>query len=190
MECVSWKMSLICQVTVYRLSYSSVKPNIYLAIKNKKNSYYSLLGLAWKSAQRYLFPTVFYAFELYCSFQACRTLSWAKLMIHVVKNQIKCILLNERPRDISLVPITWQVICHVLPKREWRVSLFHTKKTTPLFKQHMTKVINQQNFHKVPLIGSAFLTNAFLLQLNNNHFLRAARWNAHLIVFQIFHISI
>ena len=34
-------------------------------------------------------------FKLYCSFQACRTLSKAKLMIHVVKNQIKCILLNE-----------------------------------------------------------------------------------------------
>ena len=27
-------------------------------------------------------------------------------MIHVVKNRIKCILLKERLRDISLVPIT------------------------------------------------------------------------------------
>ena len=28
---------------------------------------------------------------------------FARIMIHVVQNQIKCILLNERPRDISLV---------------------------------------------------------------------------------------
>ena len=43
-----------------------------------------------------------------------------------------------------------------------------TKTKTPLFKQHMTKAINQQNFHEVRLTGSVFLTNALLLRLNND----------------------
>ena len=34
----------------------------------------------------------------------------------------------------------------------------------------MTKAINQYNFHNVSLIGSAFLTNALLLRLNNNQY--------------------
>ena len=34
---------------------------------------------------------------------------------------------------------------------------------TPLFKQHMTKWMNQYNFHKVQLTGSASLTTALLL---------------------------
>ena len=33
-------------------------------------------------------------------------------MIHVVRNQIKCILVNERPRDISLARLRDQ-ICRV-----------------------------------------------------------------------------
>ena len=36
-------------------------------------------------------------------------------MMHVVKNQIICILLNERPRDISLVPQLRDLICRVYP---------------------------------------------------------------------------
>ena len=83
-------------------------------------------------------------------------------MIHVVKNQLKYILLNERPRDL---------ICRVYPTvNDVSVCYLHfseTKKPTPLFKQHMTKAINQYNFHKVRLTGSAFLTNALLLRLNN-----------------------
>ena len=71
---------------------------------------------------------------------------------------------------------------------EWRQSVIYTfqrrkKKTTPLFKQHVPKVINQENFHKVCLTGS----NALLL---HNQSIRAARWNARLIVFQISRISI
>ena len=50
-----------------------------LILLYKKNIIYSLLDPTLKSAQR--FSTV----------------------THVVKNQIKCILLNERPRDIPLV---------------------------------------------------------------------------------------
>ena len=63
----------------------------------------------------------------------------------------KCKLLNERPRDVCLVPITWlNLPC--LPVCSFHLS--ETKKTTPLFKQHITKAINQQNFHKVRLTGS------------------------------------
>ena len=39
---------------------------------------------------------------------------------HVVKNQIKCILLNERLHDISLVQIRWPNL-PCLPEHEWRV---------------------------------------------------------------------
>ena len=35
-------------------------------------------------------------------------------MIHVVRNQIKCILVNERLRDISLARLH-DLICHVYP---------------------------------------------------------------------------
>ena len=51
--------------------------------QNKKNIRYSLLGPAWKSAQR-------------------RILLELSTVIHVVRKHIKCILVNERPRDISL----------------------------------------------------------------------------------------
>ena len=37
-----------------------------------------------------------------------------------------------------------------------------TKKPIPLFKQHMTKAINQQDFRKVRLTGWLFVTNALL----------------------------
>ena len=118
------------------------------------------------------------------------SLNWSPLMIHVVWNQMKCILLNERPRDISLVQFRDQ-ICHVYQMvNDVSVCYLHfseTKKHTLLFIQHITKSINQQNFHKVRLTGSAFLTNALLLRLNNNQSIRTARWIAHLIVFQIFH---
>ena len=106
------------------------------------------------------------------------SLNWSPLM--------KCILLNERPRDISLVYLRDQ-ICHVYQiVDDVSVCYLHfseTKKPTLLFIQHITKSINQQNFHKVRLTGSAFLTNALLLRLNNNQSISAARWNAHLIVF-------
>ena len=86
------------------------------------------------------------------------------------------------------------LICRVFQSvNDMSVCCWHfseTKIPTPLFKQHMSKAINQYNFHKVRLTGSAFLTNALLLRLNNNHSLRAARWNAHLILFQISDVSI
>ena len=63
--------------------------------QNKKNSGYPLLDLAWKSAQ------------------------------NAFKNQMKWILLNERPRDISVLPITWPNL-PCLPEREWRVILLFT----------------------------------------------------------------
>ena len=47
------------------------------------------------------------------------------------------ILLDERPRDISLDPITWPNI-PCLPEREWRVSLLFI-----LFREHMTESKNQ-----------------------------------------------
>ena len=99
-----------------------------ISTSNKKYSSYSVLGLVWKSAQKrifYLITAAFYAFELYCSFHACWALSWAKLMTHVVKNQIKCILPNERLHHSSLVPITWPNL-PCLPDRAWRVSLLFT----------------------------------------------------------------
>ena len=60
--------------------------------------------------------------------------------------KIRCILLNERPRDSSLVPITWPNL-KCSPEREWRVSLlftlFRDENPTPLFKQHTNEAINQ-----------------------------------------------
>ena len=80
------------------------------------------------------------------------------------------------------------LICRVYPSvNDVSVCYLHfweTKTPTPLFKQHMTKAINQYNFYKVRLTGSTFLTNALLLRLNNNQSIRAARWNAYSIVFQ------
>ena len=62
-------------------------------------------------------------------------LDWAKLMIYVVKNQIKySILLNERPRDISLVR---DQICSVYQ------AVNDMCDPTPLFKQHLTKWMDQ-----------------------------------------------
>ena len=77
-------------------------PDHFVSWANKKNSGYSLLGPAFKSAQRRI---------------CLNFLPWAML------NQIKCILLNERPRDISLVPITWPNL-PCLPEHEWRVILY------------------------------------------------------------------
>ena len=74
-------------------------------------------------------------------------------VVHVVKNHIKCILLKKRPRESFPFPIAW-------PNLPCLPDL--------LFKQHMTKAINQYNFHKVRLIGPAFLTNALLFGLNNS----------------------
>ena len=55
-------------------------------------------------------------------------------MIHVVRKQIKCILVNERPRDISLARLR-DLICRVYQSRirliltsdlEWRVTRLRT----------------------------------------------------------------
>ena len=70
----------------------------------QENSGYSLLGPAWKSVQRRI---------------CFNYLPWSMLF------KIRCILLNERPRDNSLVPITWPNL-PCLPEREWRVSLLFT----------------------------------------------------------------
>ena len=91
--------------------------------------------------------------------------AWISRVAHIVKNQIRCILLNEWPRDISLVPITWPGL-PCLPECEWRLSLFFTllrdKNSHSAFR-HIIKAINQWNFHKVrSLIGSALLTNALM----------------------------
>ena len=67
-------------------------------------------------------------------------------MIHVVQNQMKCIVLNERPRNISLDQLR-DLICLVYQTvNDVSVCYLHfseMKKPTPLFKQHMTKAINQ-----------------------------------------------
>ena len=56
-------------------------------------------------------------------------------MIYVVKNQIKySILLNKRPRDISLVR---DQICSVYQ------AVNDMSDPTPLFKQHLTKWMDQ-----------------------------------------------
>ena len=57
-------------------------------------------------------------------------------MIHVVRNQIKCILVNKRPRDISLARLG-DLICHVYQSVNgvpvW-YYIFQTKTPTQLFK--------------------------------------------------------
>ena len=60
---------------------------------NKKNSGYSLLSLDLEIS------TKTHLLEL-------------STVIHVVRNQIKCILVNERPRDISLARLR-DLICRV-----------------------------------------------------------------------------
>ena len=97
-------------------------PDRFVSWANKKNSGYSLLGPAFKSAQRRI---------------CLNFLPWAML------NQIKCILLNERPRDISLVPITWPNLPCLPDVSVCHLHFSETKKTTPIFKQHMTKAKNQ-----------------------------------------------
>ena len=60
-------------------------------------------------------------------------------MIHVLQNQMKRILLNERPRDISVVQLR-DLICRVYQTvNDVSVCYFlflETKKSTPLSKQH------------------------------------------------------
>ena len=72
----------------------------------------------------------------------------------------------------------------------WHFS--ETEKTHSAFQTtYDYKVKNQKNFYKVCLYyWISILTNALQLWLNNNHFLRTARWNVHWILFQISDISI
>ena len=123
------------QITLFRIRLVSVikcvTGQVHFWINKKKNGH-SLLGLAWKSAQR----------RIYFNY-----LPWSILL------KIRCILLNERPRGSSLVPITWANL-PCLSKREWRVSLHfsETKKPTPLFNQHTTKAIINRIFKKLVLL--------------------------------------
>ena len=61
-------------------------------------------------------------------------------------NQMIGILLNERPRDTSVVQLR-DLICHVYDSvNEVSVCFLHfseTKTSTPLYKQHITTSINQ-----------------------------------------------
>ena len=57
------------------------------------------------------FARIFYLFirlSYTVFFQASSTLTWVKIyliMIHLAQNRMKCILLNEQSRDISLVQL-------------------------------------------------------------------------------------
>ena len=73
--------------------FSLLRTEHFECIYNKKNIRYSLLGPAWKSIQRLI------------------GLNYLP-MIHVVRNQTQCILVNQRPRDISLAQLL-DLICRV-----------------------------------------------------------------------------
>ena len=50
-------------------------------------------------------------------------------MIHVVRNQVRCILVNERPRDISLARLR-DLICRVYQSvNDVSVTFFRDEKT-------------------------------------------------------------
>ena len=68
----------------------------FLEATRRSNVRFSLLGPAWKSAQR----------RICLNYLQCT-------MIHVVRNQIKCILVNERPCDISLAQLR-DLICRTV----------------------------------------------------------------------------
>ena len=112
--------------------------------RNKKNSGYSLLGPALESTQRRI---------------CLNFLPWPCCL----KPDKVYFSMSDR---VTFLLFQLRDLC--LPEREWRVSLLLTLLRLR-FPNNMTKAINQYNFHKVRLTGSAFLTNALLLRLNNNH---------------------
>ena len=107
-------------------------------------------------------------FTLYCSFQACCTLSWVIIylkMIHEVQNQIKCILLKASAWHFSC-SITWPNF-PCLPNREWHVSLLL------LFTQHDYKIDQSIKFSQsISYVGE--LDNCIAAWLNT--WLKI-RWN-------------
>ena len=72
-------------------------------------------------------------------------------MIHAVQNQMNCILLTKRTRDIYFVQLRDR-ICSVSSECEWRVE-----------RPKMTKSNNRSNFHKKTTSCVGELSTALLL---------------------------
>ena len=83
-------------------------------------------------------------------------------MIHVVRKQIKYILVNERPRDISLARLL-----DLISRVSVCYYFFRDEKNPLDFSNNMTRVINQQNFQKSSEFGQSDVPSNTLLLISH-----------------------